>query len=96
MNKEQLIRKEVRSVLHEEVSPDVKKSVREALEREIRDCMDDVLMRHNVHKKGLSEGQIGWMFRKLNDVVRDKLDEYQTSRMPSDPDLRKAVEDYHG
>lgn len=91
--KEEALRSEIRNILREEVSPDTKKNLRESLEREIRKCMDDVLMRHNVEQKGLSEGQIGYLFRKLNDVVRDKLDEYQTIRV-RDPDLNQAREDY--
>ena len=92
--KEQELRQTIREILREEVSPNTKKALHESLEREIRKCMDDVLMRHNVEQKGLSEGQVAWLFRKLNDTVRDKLDEYQTVRRPKNRDLQQAAEEY--
>lgn len=93
MTKEETLRSEIRKIIREEISPDTKKSLQESLEREISKCMDDVLMRHNVEQKGLSEGQVGYLFRKLNDVVRDKLDEYQTIRV-RDPELQQARDGY--
>jgi hypothetical protein len=91
--KERVLRQRVRKLVREEVSPDVKSGLEDAMTREVRKTLDDILMRHNVEQKGLSKGQVGYLFRKVVDEVRDVLDDYETIRV-RDNDLNKAREDY--
>ena len=82
--KEQVLRRKVRSLIKEELSPSRKQTALDQLRIEIENVVNGVLIENDVHKQGLSDGQCAKMYRELSDVLEDVLDEYKTTRQPKD------------
>jgi hypothetical protein len=91
---EKQVRRAVRQVIKEELSPSEKTSVLEDLEIEVENVVSSVLIDHGVHKKGLSDQQCAKLFRELTDVLKDTLDEFKTTRKPSEIEGFENYENY--
>lgn len=94
MEKEQVLRSKVRSLIKEELSPDKKSRVLEDLEEEVENVINSLLIEHGVHKQGLSDQQEAKMYRSLSKVVDEVLDQYKTTRKPSEIEGIEEYESY--
>jgi len=92
--KEQKLRQKVRSLIKEELSPSKKSRVLEDLEEEVENMINSVLIDYGVHKDGLSDQQEAKLYRRLCDVVDETLDQYKTTRKPSEIEGIEEYEDY--
>lgn len=93
-NKEQKLRRTVRSLIQEELSPSEKQTVLDDLKVEIENIVNSVLIDHDVHKKGLSDQQCAKLYKELSRVVDTTLDDFKTSRKPSEIEGFENYEDY--
>lgn len=91
---EKQVRQAVRKVIQEELSPSKKQTVLDQLQTEIENVVNSVLIENDVHKQGLSDGQCAKLFRECSDVLRDTLDDYKTTRKPSQIQGFENYEDY--
>ena len=92
--KEKALRKKVRSLIKEELSPSKKSRVLEDLEEEVENIINSVLIDYGVHKDGLSDQQEAKFYRRLCDVADETLDQYKTARKPSEIEGIEEYEDY--
>lgn len=91
MSNKSKLRRKVRSLIREELSPDKKSAVLTDLESEVENIINSVMIEHGVHKQGLSDQQEAKLYRKLCDVIDNTLDQFKTSRRPRDIE---GIEDY--
>lgn len=91
---EKKLRKTVRSLIKEELSPSEKKTVLDDLQVELENVVNSVLIDHDVHKKGLSDQQCAKLFKELARTLDKTLDEFKTSRKPSEIEGFEDYEDY--
>jgi len=92
--KEKALRKKVRSLIKEELSPSKKSRVLEDLENEVENIINSVLIDYGVHKDGLSDQQEAKFYRRLCTVADDTLDQYKTARKPSEIEGIEEYEEY--
>ena len=91
---EKRLRRKVRSIIKEELSPSKKSRVLEDLEGEVENIINSVLIDYGVHKEGLSDQQEAKFYRRVCDVVDETLDQYKTTRKPSEIEGIEEYEDY--
>jgi hypothetical protein len=78
------LRLKLRKLIKEELSRQSYTGLIADLEEEIADEIDETMMEHDVHKKGLAPNQAARIYKRLCDVVSEKLDEFTTIRKPND------------
>lgn len=92
--KEQKLRRTVRSLIQEELSPDKKSAVMNDLKTQVENVINSVLIDHGVHKQGLSDQQCAKLYKEVSRTADKTLDEFKTTRKPSQIDGIENYEDY--
>ena len=91
---EEEVRKVVRSLIQEELSPGEKSAVLDDLKIEVENVINSVLIDHGVHKKGLSDHQCAKLFREICKIADKTLDEFKTTRKPGQIENMEEYEKY--
>lgn len=93
-NQEQKLRRTVRSLIKEELSPSKKSEVLSDLKTEVENVINSVLIDHGVHKQGLSDQQCAKLYKEVSRTADQTIDEFKTTRKPSDIEGIENYEDY--
>jgi len=92
--KEQKLRRKVRSLIKEELSPSKKSEVLADLKTEVENVINSVLIDHGVHKQGLSDQQCAKLYKEVSRTADRTIDEFKTTRKPSQIDGIENYEEY--
>lgn len=92
--KEQKLRQKVRSLIKEELSPSGKSAVLSDLKTEVENVINSVLIDHGVHKQGLSDQQCAKLFKEVSRTADRTIDEFKSTRKPSEIEGMENYEDY--
>lgn len=89
-------RKFVRKLIKEEISSSERSEIKNELCKVVESVVDKVLVRNDVHKKGLSDQQCSHLFKCVMDTVDEKLNEFTTKQRPKDMKNYKDMLDKYG